>query len=103
MAVILAVQPSFTVDTAAGTSFGSTSSPVALPGTPASDAFVRVANLGPCHIAVKLGVSNAVVVTPSTGVVILAGEAVFLTLSTNTFIAGVAMGGNSTVNLATGN
>lgn len=94
--------PSFTVDAAVGTSFGAASSNVALPGTPASDACVRIANTGPCHIAVKLGVDNTVTVTPSTGLVIPAGQVEFLTIGANTFIAGVAMGGNSVVNLATG-
>lgn len=97
---------SFAVDAAIGTSFGFTSTAVLLPGTPASDSIVRVCNLGPCHITVKLGTSNAVTVTQSTGMTILAGETEYLTLSTNTYIAGVAAGGpgnTSTVNLATGN
>lgn len=99
-------KPSIAVDTAAGTSFGGTTTAVALPGTPADDAYVRIANLGPCHVAVKLGTTNAVAVTPSTGLVILAGHVEYLTLAANTFIAGVSCGGpgtNSTVNLATGN
>jgi len=37
--------PSFTVDAALTTSFGSPSTRVALPGTPASDATVRLLNL----------------------------------------------------------
>ena len=106
MAITLAVKPSIAVDTAVGTAFGGTATAVALPGTPADDAYVRVANLGPCHVAVKLGTTNAVAVTPSTGVVILAGHVEYLTIADNTFIAGVSCGGpgtNSTVNLATGN
>jgi hypothetical protein len=99
-------EASFAVDAAQGTSFGFASTAVLLPGTPASDSIVRVANLGPCHISVKLGTSNAVTVTNSTGVVILAGQVLYLTLGANTYIAGVAAGGPgnaSTVNLATGN
>lgn len=106
MAVTLAVKPSIGVDAAAGTAFGGTSSAVALPGTPANDAYVRIANLGPCHVAVKLGTTNATAVTSSTGLVILAGHVEYLTLGANTFIAGVSCGGpgtNSTVNLTTGN
>ena len=102
----LAVQPSFSVDVAIGTSFGFTSSAVALPGTPGSDAMVRVCNLGPCHIAVALGTSNAITVTQSTGVVIPAGQVQYLTLAGATYIAGAAAGGPSnasTVNIATGN
>lgn len=106
MAVVLAVQPSFAPDAAIGTSFGFASSAVALPGTPASDAMVRVCNLGPCHIAVKLGTTNAVTVTQSTGLIIAAGQTVHLTIGANLWIAGVACGGpgnTSTANLATGN
>ena len=98
--------PSFAVDAIKGTSFGSTTSPVQLPGTPSGDTSLRVANLGPCHIAVKLGTDNTVTVTSSTGLVILAGEVMYLTLGSNTWIAGVSCGGpssSSIVNLATGN
>lgn len=97
--------PSFTLDAAVGTSFGFASTAVLLPGTPATDACVRVANLGPCHITVKLGTSSAATVTQSTGLTVLAGETVYLTIGSNTYIAGVAAGGpgnTSTVNLATG-
>lgn len=104
MAVIQ--QSSFAVDGAIGTSFGFASTPVALPGTTLStDNCVRVANLGPCHITVKLGTSSAVTVNQSNGICILAGHVEYLTLGTNTYIAGVAAGGpgnSSTVNLATG-
>lgn len=106
MAVTLAIKPSMAVDAAVGTSFGFASSPVALPGTPANDAYVRVYNAGPCHIAVKLGLTNAVTVTQSTGLMVGAGETAYLTIGANLFIAGVACGGpgnTSTVNLATGN
>lgn len=99
-------ESSFAVDAAVGASFGGTTSNVAVPGTPASDTILKVTNLGPCHIAIKLGASIAVVVTPSTGLIILAGQSVNLTLGANTFIAGIACGGSqssSTVNIASGN
>lgn len=98
---------SFAVDAAAGASFGFVSTAVLLPGTTVgSDAMVRIANIGPAPIAVKLGTSAAVSVTSSTGVVIMPGQVEFLTLAGGTtYIAGVACGGPgqaSTVNLATG-
>jgi hypothetical protein len=98
--------PSFAVDAAVGGSFGFASSVIALPGTPASDSIVRVCNVGPCHITVKLGVDDTVIVTQSTGLTILAGQTEYITLGANTYIAGVAAGGPnnaSTVNIATGN
>jgi hypothetical protein len=94
----------FTLDTAAGTSFGATSSAVALPGIPGSDLVVRICNLGPCHLACKLG-GSGVTVTPSTGIVVLAGQVLVLALAGATYIAGVSCGGTgtaSTVNIATG-
>jgi hypothetical protein len=96
---------SFTPDASIGTSFGFASVAVALPGTPASDVMVRVCNLGPTPVAVKLGTTNAVTVTSSTGMVIAAGETVYITIGANLFIAGVACAGPnnaSTVNLTTG-
>lgn len=97
--------PSFAVDGAVGTSFGFASTAVLLPGTTvATDNAVRVTNLGPCPVTVKLG-NAAVTVTQSTGLTILAGDTVYLTIGTNTYIAGVSAGGPgnaSTVNLATG-
>lgn len=92
---------SFAPAGAAGTSFSFTSSRVAMPG---AGTVLRVANLGPNPIAVKLG-DNTVTVTPSTGVVIMAGQVEYLTVGGNTNIAGVAAGGpssSSTVNLSTG-
>lgn len=97
-------QPSFTVDAAIGGSFGFATSAITLPGTPASDACVRIANLGPCHISVALG-GSTVTVSQSTGVVIPAGQVQYLTIGSATYIAGVAAGGpanTSTVNIATG-
>lgn len=102
----LSVIASMLVDGAAGTSFGFTSTAILLPGTTVgTDNYVRVANLGPCHITVKLGTTSAVVVTQSTGITIMAGTVEYLTLSGATYIAGVAAGGpgnTSVVSLATG-
>ena len=99
-------QASFKPDGSIGGSFGFSSSRIALPGTPASDAMVRVSNAGPNHIAVALG-DDTVAVTQSTGLLILAGDTAYLTLSAgNTNIAGVACGGPqnaSMVNITTGN
>lgn len=86
---------------AQGTSFGFASTNVALPG---AGTVLRIANLGPCHITVKLG-DGTTTVTQSTGMVILAGQTEYLTVSGSTNIAGVAAGGpgnSSTVNLSTG-
>ena len=94
----------FTLDVAAGTSFGATSSAVLLPGTPGADLTVRICNLGPCHVAIRLG-GSTVTVTPSTGIVVLAGQVLVLALAGATYIAGVSCGGTgtaSTVNIATG-
>jgi len=99
-------QSAFTTDAAVGAAFGSASSPVLLPGTPSGDTVVRVANLGPCHLAVALGTTNAVTVTPSTGIVVLAGQVQYIGLGINTYIAGVSCGGpgsSAMVNIATGN
>ena len=97
---------SFTPDGTIGTSFSFASASVALPGTTlGTDTCVRIANLGPCHITVKLGTSSAVTVTQSTGLVVLAGHVEYITLGAATFIAGVAAGGpgnTSIVNIATG-
>jgi hypothetical protein len=98
-------QPAFTPDTSVGGAFLQASSAIALPGTLGSDSVVRVANLGPCHIAVALG-SSSVTTTPSTGLVIPAGQVQYLALGTATYIAGVSCGGPSsasTVNITTGN
>jgi hypothetical protein len=100
---------SFSTDEAVGASFGFASSVVALP-KPSSGFLgnvgkcVRVVNLGPMHISVKLGGAD-VTVTSSTGLTILQGGVEYLTLNGATHIAGVSHGGpgNSTmVNLAVG-
>lgn len=103
----VATVPSFAIDASIGTSFGFTATNVALPGTVMSDTILRVANAGPCHVAVLLTTSSsAATVTPSTGLMVLAGETAWLTIGSATHIMGVAAGGPSmasTVNLTTGN
>lgn len=92
---------SFAPSAAQGTSFGFASTNVAIPGAGTT---LRVANLGPCHITVKLGDGTATV-TQSTGLTVMAGQVEYLTVGSNTNIAGVAAGGpgnTSTVNLSTG-
>lgn len=92
---------SFSPAAAQGGSFGFASTRIALTG---GGAVLRVANLGPCHIAVKLG-DNTVTVTQSTGLMVMAGQTEFLTVGANTNLAGVSVGGPgnaSTVNLSTG-
>lgn len=86
---------------AQGTSFGFVSTNVAIPG---AGTVLRITNLGPCHISVKLGDGTATV-TQATGMVVLAGQTEYLTVGGNTNIAGVAAGGpgnTSTVNLSSG-
>ncbi len=96
--------PYFTPDTSVGTCAGAASSAVLLPGTPSIDAIVLITNLGNNHIAVKLGASNAVTVTMSTGVIIQAGGQLALGIGANTWIALTtgSPGTSSTVNLTTG-
>lgn len=92
---------SFAPTAAQGTSFGFASTNLPLPG---AGTVLRVANLGPCHITIKLGDGTATV-NQSNGLTILAGQTEYLTVGTATNIAGVAAGGPgnaSTVNLATG-
>ena len=96
--------PGFTPDGAVGTSFGAASSNVALPGTPASDSLVRVANLGPNPISVALGGST--VVAALADLVIFPGQVMYLTMAGETYIAGIAhgcLGMGSTTNVVTGN
>jgi hypothetical protein len=98
--------PALTPDASIGAAPSSASAAVALPGTPASDSLVVITNLGPCHVACKLGTTSAVTVTPSTGAVVLAGRQLVLAIGSNTYIAMISCGGTGTssiVNLTTGN
>ena len=96
--------PYFTPDVSAGASAQAVSAAVALPGP--TDGLVYITNLGPNDIAFKLGTSNAVSVTPSTGMVLLSGRSVIVgTGGVSTYIALITLGGTlgATVNLTSGN
>lgn len=102
--------PAFTIDAAIGTSYNDSASAVALPGTPASDGVLRVANLGPFHLAVQFGTTAAAAkagLTPSTGLSIPAGQVQYLAIPAGAlYLGGVVSGSggaSSIVNLATGN
>lgn len=105
MALTQITYPGFRPDGAVGTSFGATTSRVALPGTPASDALVRVANLGPNPVSVKLGTSA--VTAALSDLVVMPGQVMYLSLAAGqTNLAGIAHGSvgmGSTVNVVTGN
>lgn len=98
-------QPVFTPDTSAGVSAGPASAAFALPGTPASDTTLRVANVGSMPVYCKLGASSAVTVTNSTGLCVMPGRTEYLGIGANTWIAITTgtLGTSSTVNLTTGN
>jgi hypothetical protein len=103
--------PAFTVDAATGASFGSSPSAIALPGTALStDSVVLITNLGPCHLSVRLATTSTLAstgLTPSNGVIVLAGQQMAVALLTGqAFIGAVSCGGTSTstiANIATGN
>ena len=113
MAATVNALPYFTPDASVGTSFGASSSNIALPGTPASDTTLLITNIGPLPVIFKLGTSNAVVVTlPSTpggatGFCVMPGKQFAVGIGSNTYIAGISTGGQtgqcSVVNLTTGN
>jgi hypothetical protein len=95
-------QPAFTVDASVGMPVGQSSSRIALPGTPASDTVVRIANMGTAPVAVALG-NNSVVAT-NQNLVVLAGQVQYLAINSNTYLAAICCGGNnSTLNISTGN
>jgi hypothetical protein len=85
---------SFTIDGAKGMAFGSTSSRVALPGTPANDALVVVTNVGSLPVYVALG-GNTVVAAVGTSALVLAGQQRVFALGSATYIAGIVSGSNS--------
>ena len=99
------VDASVAPDATIGAAFGSVASTVQLPGTPGSDNYARVVNMGPLPVALKLGTATPVAVTAQTGVVCMPGQTLNLTLGTNTYLGGIAVGsqGNSAVvNITTG-
>ena len=100
--------PAFTLDAATGTSFGASSSSIALPGTQVggTDTMVRAANLGPNTVSVSLS-AGAGTVTTQNGVAVVPGDTLFLAITTSqdhlNGIAHGSLGMGSTVNVATGN
>lgn len=105
----MAVQtlPAFTPDGITGAAAIGSSQAIPLPGTPASDTIVRIANNSATPAAVKLGNDNTVTVTTSTGVVVPGGGVLVLALASgNTYLAIISCGGqgtNAILNIATGN
>jgi hypothetical protein len=99
--------PAFALDAATGFTFNATSSRVALPGTLGGDSLVRVHNLGPNDVVVRLGADNTVTVSLTNGIAIGAGRTEYLTLGSNTYIAGISVGSaglmGSVCNIAVGN
>ena len=94
----------FTPDVSAGTSAGKVSAAVALPNT--ADALLYIVNLGPNTISFKLGATNAVTVTTSTGCALLPGQGFIVGAAGMTYIALIAhgcLGMGSTINLTSGN
>jgi hypothetical protein len=103
-------QPSFTMDAAVTTSFGTTSTNVALPGTTVpTDTAVRIINLGNAPVSVALG-GSSVTAGLSTGVIVSPGQVpTFLAIPSGaTYIAGIVYGpagtyaGYAILNIATG-
>ena len=94
----------FTPDVSVGTTADITSTVTALPNS--ADALLLITNLGPLTLVFKLGTSNAVTVTTSTGTALLAGQSLIVGAQGMSYIAMIAMGslGNSAVvNLTSGN
>ena len=97
----------FTPDLSVGTYANSTANAVALPNT--ADSLLYIVNQGPLHVAFQLGTTaNAAKagLTPSTGMVVCAGQSLIVGTTGMGWIAMIGLGsqGNaSTVNLTSGN
>lgn len=92
----------FTPAAYAEMSVGPASSNKALPGS--GNQTLYLVNAGPSAVAVLLG-GSTVAVTETTGLVLLAGQSIFLGIGSNTYIAAIALGGspsNTQLNLAAG-
>ena len=78
------------------------SSNIAIPGG-ATGPTLLITNLGPQPAFVLLSTSNATVVTQATGIAVMAGQSLALTVGTNTRIAAIANGfGSSYLSLVSG-
>ena len=93
----------FTPDVSAGASAQPTVAVVALPNS--ADTLLYLVNLGPNDVVFKLGATNTVTVTPSTGMVLGAGKERIVGSAGMGYIALITAGGTlgSTVNLTSGN
>ena len=100
----------FTPDTgvpSTGTSAGTTAAAVALPN--AADALLYIFNLGSWPVFFKLGIGATAAIsglTPASGCPVLPGQGLIVGVGANTYIGLVisgGMGGNTTVNLTSGN
>ena len=86
--------PAFTPDAAVGAAFGPTSTNVALPGSPGSDAVVVVSNLSAIPVYVKLGGSTVVAVVRTSSLV-MPGQVRVFAIGSSTYIAGIILGGGT--------
>ena len=105
MALTGVTYPGWTLDAAVGAAFGTTSSNLALPGTPSGDTLVRLVNVGSWPIWFTLG-GSSVAATVATGSVVMPGQELFLVRGSATYIAGIILGGNGgtgLANVSTGN
>ena len=96
-----------TIDASAGTSVGSTTAAVALPGTAlATDTTLLIQNVGSMPVYFNLGTSDAVTVLNGAGTVVMAGQSLAVGIHTGLFTYIAMMTGTpgftSTVNLTTG-
>ena len=92
--------PGFTPTAHARLAASTTSSNVAVAGTPG---LALVSNLGPSPLFVVLGTSSAVVATVATGVTILPNQQLFLGVGSNTYIAAITANNWAVVTIDFGN
>ncbi len=83
--------PAFTLTGKASLIASAASSNVAL-STTGTPTCAIVSNLGMYAAWVLLGTSNAVAVTPGSGVCVLPGQSVTLALASNSYLAGIGQG-----------
>lgn len=96
-----------TIDASIGTSVGSTTAAVLLPGTTVStDTVLLIQNVGNLPVYFNLGTSSAVTVVNPNGTVVMPGQALVVDIHTGSFTYIAMMTGvpgcTSTVNLTTG-
>jgi hypothetical protein len=94
----------FTPDVTTAASAGAVSAAVALPNS--ADALLLLTNLGALTAFFKLGTTNAVTVTASTGTALMPGQSLIVGAQGMSYIAFIGTGsvGNSaTINMTSGN